>query len=282
MALTPGELLIGPVTVTVDGTDMGFTTEDGVEFSHEFEKVYFRGAQSTVTVKGHRPAVDVMIKATFAQLSLAKLKLLIDTDASISSSAITPTFQPAPNTRTVVITGAGPSGGTRVITCTAEVDSVGAQKMANNEFQGVDVTFKLIGDPDDNSYYTIQDAASASSAPAPASYQKIVSGTPSTLSDGDTGVNVAAQIQATFNVSIRADQLTNGKFLIKAGAGNSDVTCTIEFGETASETDFTKVVLTPSASLSASTAYEIIIPAGLMSVDGIPSTTAASIQFTTA
>lgn len=276
MSLTAGNLLIGPVTITIDGTDMGFTTEDGVTLSPGFETQFFRGAQSPVIAKGHRSGVDMSLKVTFAELSLANLKVLLDTDTAVSGSALTPAFQETLTNRTIVITGAGPTGGTRVITCTANIESLGEYKMANNEYGSMEATFRLIGSPAANTYFVIQDAASSDTAPAVASYQKMISGTPTTITDNETGVAVGAAIQVTFNVSIRADQLTSAKFFIKTTEGNTDVAAAVTFGDA-----YTKVIVTPSSSLSASTAYEIIVPQGLLSVDGIPSTAAAAIKFTT-
>lgn len=281
MSLAAANLLIGPVTISIDGTDMGFTTEDGVTLSPGFETQFFRGAQSPVIAAGHRSGVDMSIKATFAELSLANLRVLLDTDTAVSSLSLTPAFQETLNQRTIVITGAGPTGGTRVLTCTAVIESVGEYKMANNEYGSIEATFRLLGSPSANTYFVIQDAASASTVPAVATFQKVVSGTETTIADGATGVAVAAKIQITFNVAIRADQLTAGKFLLKTVAGNVDLAAAITFGTTASATDFTKVVINPTASMAGTTEHEIIVPAGLLSVDGIPSAAAYALQFTT-
>lgn len=279
--LNPQDVLIGSVRVSFGGNDLGFTTDDGVEYKPEYETKKFKGAQSTVTVKKHRSAVSIFVTATFAQLSLANIRLLEDLANAPSGSSLEGIYNETPTERALVITGPAPSDGTRTLTAVASVDAIGGNKMNNKDFQGYQVTFELLGDAETNKFWDMVDTATSSTVPAPSTYATVTGTTETAMLDGATGINVGHAIQVNFNVAIRPDQANSNKFLLKTTAGNSYVACTVGFGVTAGETDYTEVKLTPTANLSASTEYQLLIVPGVLSVDAIPGL-GQSVQFTTA
>jgi hypothetical protein len=281
MSLNPNEVLIGSVRVSFGGVDLGFTTDDGVEYKPEYETKKFKGAQSTVTVKKHRTGVSIMVQATFAQLTQENIKLLEDLQDDPSGGTLEGIYNETPTERALVVTGPAPNGGTRVLTAVASVDSVGGVKINNKDFQGYQVTFELLGDASTNKFWDMVDTASSATVPTPSSYATVTGSTETPLADAATGINVGHKIQVNFPVSIRPDQANTRNFLLKTSAGNTFVACTVSFGVTASVTDYTKVKLTPVASLTASTEYQLLIVPGVLSADAIPGT-GASIQFTTA
>ena len=280
--LNPTELVIGPAYVATAGVDSGLTTEDGVELTPDIKNVDYQGAQSLVISETRRTAVGLMLSAEFNQLTLEKFRVLQGMQTAPSNGSLDGKWSPAPTKHTIILTMPGPAGATRVLTATATVEKVGGTKANNVSFAGVKVDFKLLGDPTTNKYYTLVETASATTVPAAASYQKIVGSTETAITDGATAVELAAKVQVTFNVAIRADQLTNSKLLLKANDTNVAVACAIGFGTTTGATDRTKIVLTPSAALTASTEYELVVTPGLMSADSIPTAAAYGLRFTTA
>jgi hypothetical protein len=292
MALSASNLLIGPAFVTFGGVEMGFTTDKGVSFGEKFETVKYKGAQSPVTAAIHRHGVDVTVKVTFNELSLANWELISDLAATAAAGVLQGDYNNGLTQRALILTCPGPAGGTRVFQATAVVLTPGDKVFSNTEYTGADVEFGLIGNPSTGRVYTIIDTASSGTVPAPATYQTIAGGTiangmlsggtPSTITDGATDVAVTARLQVTFNTDIRVDQLDTSKIFLHLVAANTMIACTVLHGETTSERDYAKIVLVPATSLSAGSTYNLMIPIGLISMEGIKSTAMAAMQFTTA
>ncbi len=280
--LSPEEAVIGPAFIEIGGVELGLTTDDGVELSPAFEMQFLGGAQSIVTSRGHRSRVDLTMGLTFHQLTLEKWRLAWDMKDAPSSGELEMKWDPTPQERVVVLTMPGSAGSTRVLPITAVLENAGALPFANNQYTGAPITLRLIGDPTTNSYGTITETASSATVPAVSTYQKIVATVETAITDGATNVEVAAAIQVTMNVAIRPDQLTPANFRMKLNDGNTDLPGSLSFGTTSGKTDYTKIVFTPSASLSNSTQYEILVAQGIKSFDGVVSTAGAAIQFTTA
>lgn len=288
---TASNLLIGPVQVEIGGTNIGFTTEDGVDLEMSFEIAKFRGAQSQMTVHSHRFAGDGTIKLTCAELTLANLGWMYDLAAAASGGTLNVDLKSNLTTRAVVLMGAGPSGGTRTFYANAKIESVGAVKAANNEYSTAEVTMTIMGDASNERLGTFVDSDGDNAAPAPASYQKVAGGTvtggylaggtPTTITDAETGVAVTSVLQVTFNVDLRLSMLDASKIMLLAVGANTPIAATFLNGETSSARDFKKLIIKPDASLAGTTVYNLIIPAGIVSAEGVPSTTGYAIQFTT-
>lgn len=282
MALNAQETIIGPAFVSVNGTELGLTTDDGVTLSTEFANVELEAAQSLVTPRIHRQRVTARLAATFYQLTLAAWRLLEDLKDAPSAGNLVGSWNSKPTDFELVLTMPGANGSTRVLVAVGNLVTPGEKVFSNGSYTGAPVEWQLIGDPTTNTYWTISETASSAAAPAPSSYAKIVSGTPTTITDGATNVEATAKLQIVFNVGVRPDQLTAGKFILKSNSGNDAVACSIAYGETAGNKDYGKIVLTPAASLTAATTYDLIVPPGLLSFDGVASTGLAAMQFTTA
>lgn len=282
MAVNPAEAVIGPAFVTLGGVELGLTTEDGVTLSPEFEHIVLDGPQSIVKLRSHRKMVDLKVSLTFVQLTLEKWRLAWDMATAPSNGVVPLKWNSTPTERPLVLTMPGANGSTRVLTCTAVLDSAGELAFNNGEYTGAPITLQLIGDPVENSYGDIVETASSATVPAPSGYNKVVAGTPSALADEDTGVAIGAAVEVVFNVAIRPDQLTGGNFALKTSGGNTNVAASIAYGTTTGATDYTKVRITPAANLSNSTEYQVLVAGGIKSFDGASSTSWHSIQFTTA
>lgn len=279
MSIDQTQIAIGPAYITWQGAEMGLTTDDGATLSHSFETVKATASQSIVVFDVHRKGAGASFKAKFMEVSLDNMHLLLDTATAPSSTEFTADFSPNPTKGALVITAPGSENSTRVYQMTASVTSVGDLKMSNGAYQDLEVTFDIIGNAATATLYTITQTASSASAPAPASYQKVAGTTPSTLLDGDSSIPVTDKIQITFNVGIRPDMLNAGHIVLKTSVGNAAVAGTFSYTTAG---DYTKVLFTPAASLATSTLYNLFIPQGIMSLDGIASTAGVGIDFTTA
>jgi hypothetical protein len=270
------------VRVEFGGTDLGLTTDDGVTLSGEMTIVDLTAPQSVGVLDSYRQMQNCQAVATFRELTLAKLKMLQDLTTAPSSGVLGLTPQHKVTKRTIVITTAGPGGTTRVYTGTAGVVACGEIQNNTADYAGAEVTFQFYINPTTNTYATIADGSSSETAPAISAWEYFTVSSGTTLTDGATDIPIAAKFRLTFNVEIRPDQLTASNFILKTGAGNTAVASTIAFGSTSGVTDFDVVEITPSASLGTSTAHDLIVVPGILSISGIPSTALAARQFTTA
>jgi hypothetical protein len=280
--MDPNQLIIGAVRIGCNGRDIGFSTDDGYSINPASTVQTFRGAQSPLKVHAHRSEIDWSLSVTVAQISQENLIEFLDLDTSPSGGKIDLKFRIRPTVKTFTLTGAAPNGGTRTWTVQGIVESVGEIVGNNKDYQTLPLTIALIGDIENNTLGTVVDTATSGTVPAVSSYQTVAGSTETTITTGATSVNVGVSIQATFNIPVRPDQLSDKKFILKENDSAVKIACKIEHGSTAGAPDYTKVKLTPLASLTASTEYEFIIVDGVLSNDGVPSTTLGQVRFTTA
>ena len=280
MGYDANEAIIGMARIEYGGVDLGLTTEDGVTYAPEVEVKELRAAQTMVVTRVHKVFVVAKAKAKLLQLSLEKWQLIEDLASAPAAGVLSGAYNPNPTPRALVLTLPGPNGSTRVMTATAIISTPGEMVFANNEYTGCEVEWMLIGNPQTNSYWNVVESAGTTTAPVPASFQYIVSaGTETAFVDGAVNIPKAAvAVQVTFNVPIRPDQITGDHFLLKEASGNAMVAATYSYGVTTGSRDFTKVKIV--AALSASTAYDLIVPPGVLSMDGVRGAGAA-VQFTT-
>lgn len=283
MAIDKTQSIIGPVIVTVDGTDIGLTTDDGVTISQEMEIVQLRAPQAIGNLRSHRAHVDMTATFTVQQLSLQNLYMLLDLKEAPAAGVLALKFKEHLTSRSVVFTGPGPNRGTRTHTFVASVAEVGEINYQNTEFATMQVTLNIEYDPVSDSYGTIVDSAGSTTVPTVSSFQWIATnGTATTFTDGATSVGFdATALQFTFNVAIRPDQLTAHRFGLIDLDNNEPVPFTLAYGATGGSPDYTKVVLTPTGGLSESTDYRLFAMPGILSNDGVAMTTLASVGFTT-
>lgn len=282
MALTPSELIIGPARVEFGGADLGFTSEDGITLSPEFEHVEFMGGQAIVVSAVSRSKAVLRITCAIHQLTNSTLEKLLDTDTASTSSLVTLDFQHGLTERALTLTMPGPNGTTNVFTGTAVCRPTGGAQFSPANFAGMEVEFTLIGNPTTGSYGSIAQTAGSVVAPVISSYDTVDSGTETSLADADTGVAADEAIQVVFSKQIRPDMLTGTYFMLTADDGNAVVAGTISYGTTTGSTDRTKVMITPTSSLSSSTKYWFTVAEGVRDMDGLGLAATAHIQFTTA
>ena len=280
MGYDANEAIIGMARIEYGGVDLGLTTEDGITYTPEVESNELKSAQTMVRTRVHKVFVGGKVKAKLLQLTLEKWALIEDLANAPVGGVLEGSYKPQPTVRALVLTLPGPNGSTRVMTAQAVITSTGDMVFANNEYTGCEVEWSLIGNPQTNGYWNVVESAGTTTAPAPASFQYILAnGTETAFVDGAVNVPKAAvALQVTFNVPIRPDQITGDHFLLKEAAGNAMVAATYSYGVTTGSRDFTKVKIV--GALSASTAYDLIVPPGVLSMDGVRGAGAA-VQFTT-
>lgn len=282
MALTPSELIIGPARVEFGGADLGFTSEDGITLSPEFEHVEFMGGQAIGISAVSRSKAVLRITCAIHQLTNETLEKLLDTDTAATSSAVTFDFSHNLTERALALTMPGPNGTTNVFTGTAVCRPTGGAQFSPANFTGMEVEFTLIMNPTTGSYGSIAQTAGSVVAPTIGSYDTVDDAdSETTLTDADTGVAVDEAIQVVFSKQIRPDMLTGNYFMLTADDGNTVVAGTIAYGVTASATDRTKVKITPTSDLSTSTKYWFTVAEGVRDMDGLGLAATAHIQFTT-
>ena len=110
------EMIIGPAFITFGGVEMGFTTDDGAEFTEEFNLVKAEAPQSLVVFGAYRDKFTCSVKASFTQLSLEKWALISDYNNTPSNGSVNIAVNPTPTARQLIITCSGGNGKTRTMT----------------------------------------------------------------------------------------------------------------------------------------------------------------------
>jgi len=282
MAINPNNVIIGPIRLELGGVDVGITSQDGIELSFDMDTQKLMTAQATGVVAAGRTSVDTTGTCTLMELSLDQITKFLDSSASPSGGILALKFQHKVTRHAAVLTCPGPNGKTRVIQATVGIIAAGPVQMGTNAYSELPVTLQFFEDPATGTVMTITDGVDGDAAPAVSAWQTLISGTTDTLDDGETGIAVGAAFIVDFDAEIRPDQLTAQQFILKQASGNTQISCTYAFRVVSGTTNFDKIVITPAASLSAATAHELIIPAGLRSLNGVPTTGAVARQFTTA
>lgn len=280
--LTQTEVVRGPAWVSLNGVQMGLTEKD-VQLVEEFENAELTGGQSVVVGDYARTLVRAKIVATFKQLSLEKMQYLCDWTTAPVAGVVDGKWSDTPTQFALELLGPGSNRASRLFTATAVLLTPGTKIFDKGVYTGAPVEFGLVGDMSENKYYHIVETAASASVPAVASTQKITAaGVATTLTDGDASIPVDDSFQFTYNVAVLPTDLSSDKFILKTNDGNTAVACTVGYGTTASEPDYTKVVITPAANLSAGTEYELVAVSGVRSFAGLASAALAALQFTTA
>lgn len=280
--LNPNQLIIGAVRIGCNGRDIGFSTDDGYSINPASTLQTFRGAQSPLKVHAHRSEIDWTLSVTVAQISQENLIEFLDLDTTPAGGKIDLKFRIRPTLKTFTLTGAAPNGGTRTWTVQGIVESVGEIVGNNKDYQTLPLTIALIGDVENNTLGTVVDTATSGTVPEVVSYQTVAGSTETTITTGATAVNTGVAIQATFNIAIRPDQLSDKKIFLKENDSAVKIACRVEHGVTAGSPDYKKIKLTPIAALTASTEYELLVVDGILSNDGVPSIAMGQVRFTTA
>lgn len=278
MALDVTEVIVGPAYVSIGGVDMGFTNDDGVELTPEFDTIKFKGQQALVVSKTHRKEVSMTMKTTFHQLSQAKIAVLQDMVAAPAGGVLNAGWSPTPTNLAIVVTAPGISGYVRSYVMTGNVSNPGTLKHTNADFSDLPVEFDLIGDPTTNRFYVMTETLSSAAAPAVSAYASVSgAGALNTFANGDVDIpDDDVGVQITFDKALRPDMLTDAMFMLVEGAGVAPVAATLTWG-----TDYTKVVITVTGGLGSSQAYDLIIGKNLKNTSGVGTAAAIACHFTT-
>jgi hypothetical protein len=279
MAIDPNNALIGPVRVEFGGFDLGITTDDGASFQSEQTVVDLTAPQSVGMLDSFRSTVSADVTVSLRELHQSNLALLFDLADAPASNILQFKPQHRVTKRPLVITGAGPNGGVRILSGTAGVVATGEVVMNTSEYASCEVTFRFYINPVTGSYFSIQDSVITAIAPVVSAWEYFTAniGSPTALTDGLTTVPRNAKFLLTFAAPVRPDQVTPRNFILKSAEGNTDVPATFAFDGT----DFTRLVITPNSNLAATTDYDLIVPAGLVAMDGTMTNALVARQFRT-
>lgn len=284
MTLDPNEILRGPVLASIDGIDFGLTPQEGFEWGIDVSEVEYNAAQSALTVKRGRNLVGGYVKGILSQMTLERMGIILDTDAPVANLLIA-TFDGGELTpRILTLQSPGPNGSTRFLTARGTLMAEGTQ-LGLNDYAGMPWTLKFLGDPVSMELFRIEDIAGTTDPLAISSYDTVNTSTAAEtgLTDGATGVAVDQWLQIVFDKPVDPSALRDANFSLGVAGDNTDVALSaISYGVTSGATDRSKVVLKPTADLTAATQYELRVGAGTRAADGFYVAAAARIQFTTA
>lgn len=286
MTLDPSKLCIGPAFVSLDGTQIGITPEEGFEWVFETDEVEFKAAQAPLVVARARVGVSAGVKGILSQADLTTLATLMDVAAPISDVLLGQFATVALTQRLLTLQFAGPSGKTRVLSATCTLKLSGT-KVSIKEYVGFPFEAMFLGDVANNSeLFRIEDTAGSSSPVTISSLDFVdpADNTETDWADADTGAPVDEWVQVVFDKAISPASLSADNLSLTEDDGNADVALAangIAYGVTATVTDRTKVLLKPLADLDATTKYTLRVGAGLRAVDGYKIDAAQSRQFTT-
>lgn len=283
MACDKTKLMFGPVAVTVNDTDLGFTTADGVSFSVDETLVPFDGGQKGTNQAYGRSLTEVMATFDLAQLSQANLQLIWGT-AAPSAGVLTGAFTAGIKTEAqITLTGQLQDGSPRVITGTGVIRSTGEMAMSKTEWSALPIEFTFVGDSNDV-LFLISDTAASATAPTIASYDTVDTSTlaETSLADTDTGVARDEWIQIVMSQAVRLETMTGSNITLSAAGANTFLPWSaIVYGTTGGETDRTKILAKPASDLAGTTEHYLTVGTGVKNLQGIPLAAGAIIQFTT-
>lgn len=280
------EIIIGSAAVEFGGIAMGYTTEDGVSIAGEYTMTEFTPSQSISIPAAHRSRVRWTASATFHQLTLEKLQVLLGLSNAPTGSnpaVLDGIVTAEPDVKPLIITAPGPNKSTRVYMANALITTPGGISYTNNEYAGMECEFLLMADPATDRAWRLYEYPIATTKPEVASFQTITpAGVPTTVVSPATAVPVDTRLQFSWNTGIRADQLGNEKFYLKASASGLLIPAVVTYGQTVGNYDYTKILVIPQAPLAASTSYELVAVPFIRSFIGAQSSQPYSLEFTTA
>lgn len=281
------EIIIGAAAVEYGGIPMGYTTEDGVRISGEYTNTEFTPSQSISIPAVHRSRIRWTASASFHQLTLPKLKLLLGLANDVqgtSPATLDGIVAAEPDVQPLIITAPGPNKSTRVYMANAIITTPGEIAYTNNEYAAMECEFLLLADASTDRAWRLFEYPLATTAPSVSSYQTVdpVSGAATTLVDADTDIPVDSHIQITWNTGIRADQLGSERFYLRNVTSGLLVPAAVTYGQTTGNYDYVKVKLIPQAPLEASTDYELVVAPFIRSFVGAQSVQPYGLTFTTA
>jgi hypothetical protein len=284
MAKTDANVLVlGPCDITVGGVDMGYV-QDAV-FTPSYSKIEAMVAEYGDTpIKSWELAVGGTLTFTKHECTITTYQKLIGgtsvitdgTDSALgfgklAGTPITPVeVTVTPQSQMAL---SGEIGTLTLWKCVP--DGPGAISY-NAETQKLEVTLKCQVDSSKNSGEKIgrfgdPNVAADTSAPTVSTYLPL---------DDATGVAVDATVNATFNEALDPGTINNGSVLLMLGADSSGPQTPVA-GVVSYDVATSKITFTPSANLSASTLYELIITTAVKNVSGVAFAGAKS-SFTTA
>lgn len=147
MAANSSNIVVGAATITVNGTDVGYT-RDGVQIRHASDFTDIMADQANGVVKKFRNAERMFIKFTMLEITLENLKLAcMQPDQNLSGSTLTFGYNDAcwVAENNIVIVGKGPSCGTRTWNATkCVITGERSIEQKRDEPQVLEVEFEVL------------------------------------------------------------------------------------------------------------------------------------------
>lgn len=266
------EIYAGEHEVTLKGTHLGYTTEDGVKLTIEEERLTVKSDQAFGPTLKRRLYQSVKVAFTLQQVTLEFLKLLTESDSTISTgggtSTLVLTAQSAVEDMAMVITGPGPEGKTRTFTATVNIESLGEVPLRKGEEAKLPVTLETVPNSS-NEYLTISETTADTTAPSVDSVLPL---------DDATGVAIDTTVVLTFTETLNTEDAVNpALFAIIKKSDESVVAKGVPAYNPAGPT----VTLTPTSDLANSTEYLVIAQAGIRDLAGNAMAAPFTSSFTT-
>ncbi|HHW15436.1 MAG TPA: Ig-like domain-containing protein [Firmicutes bacterium] len=278
--ITPESILVGAATLKVGSygcveasmRDVG-ATDGGVEVSFATEKLEIEVDQAYGPVKTVKTKESMTVKASLAEATLENIALAFGYPSSAVAGDVfsfggdntIPEFQ-------VIFYGTGPNGKERKVTLW-KCNITGNTSMAYKKGEKVliPVEIQVLADttkPDKQRFGKIEDLAADATAPT-------VTGV--TPANNATAVAVSSNVQITFSEDMQAATINPATVLLLNASTGAAVA-----GSVAYDSSTRKATFTPSANLSAATAYLVVVTTAVKDLAGNALAAAYNSKFTTA
>lgn len=253
-------------TVTVDGVDVGYIKKGSLTKTYKEDEKGLEIEGLVGDAASLRSKVAVGLKFTIMSRNATVIKALKGfTTANTGSDPVIMTMDLNSGKKTPSVieitddTFYGLYSGT--ITC-------GDEKMSDSEFWEMPVEIKILQDPDTKQFGVEYFYPESSTALAVSSFETVTDATPpvaTTITTSTTTMAIDQGIQATFNLDIAPTMLNSNYFSVVnvTDEGAAPVAGTFDYGST-----MKKLVFTPTASLTNSKTYMIMVKKGIRAVNG--------------
>jgi hypothetical protein len=157
MAGNADNIILGPATILLNGTDIGFT-KSGVSVMLEREYIDVQADQALGTVRKGKKFEKLIIKTTMLEINLERLRIAWDQPSSNYSGSsyfyLGYDISCAVNTHQITIIGSGPNCGTRTFYLYKAISIAGSEyKMSREEEVGLPVEFECLKDSTHNNKF---------------------------------------------------------------------------------------------------------------------------------
>lgn len=263
---------VGAFSVSLNGVDIGFTTEAGVTMANATDAYQVKADQSLLELKEFRTGIAKTITLELIEFTLDLLELVFDLSTSVvdeggGTSSLIVTVKSAIAEVPLILTGPGRSGKTLTYTTTVRVQSVGDITFKKGEESRIPLTLKEVGNAATNTFGTWTEATADTTAPTVTLWDPL---------SGATGVAVASDIEITFSEDINSTTVTTDNFLLIDSTDGAEKACVLTYSAVDK-----KVTMNPTTNMTALTKYIVVVSEDVKDLSGNALAATATNYFTT-